>query len=76
MKYISSVVECYNNFSGILFYFFGCAQGLQNFPGQGSNPHYISDPSHRSDNARSLTCRATRELLEFLVWFRKRGYYQ
>ena len=32
-------------------------------PGQGSNPHHSSDLSHCSDNAKSLTCCAPRELL-------------
>ena len=32
------------------------------FPGQGSNPHGSSDPSHWSDNMGSLTCWATQEL--------------
>ena len=33
------------------------------FPGQGSNLHHRSDPSHSSDNTRSLTHQATRELI-------------
>ena len=32
---------------------------MQKFLGQGSNPYHSSDPSHCSDNVRSLT---TREL--------------
>uniref|UniRef100_I3LTG1 Coiled-coil domain containing 97 n=1 Tax=Sus scrofa TaxID=9823 RepID=I3LTG1_PIG len=44
--------------------FFGCAHGMQKFPGQGSNPCQSSNPSHcsGSDNTRPSTCRATREL--------------
>ena len=30
-------------------------QGVWTFPGQGLNPCHSSDPSHCSDNARSLT---------------------
>ena len=39
------------------------------FPGQGSNLHHSSDPNHNSDNARSLTHLATRELsrVEFFI---------
>ena len=42
------------------------AQGIQKFPFQGLNPRNSSDPSHCSDNARSLTHCAIRELLGFL----------
>ena len=41
------------------FFFFGCAQGMWKFLGQGLNL------SHSSDNARSLTCWASRELWIF-----------
>ena len=34
--------------------FFSHAHDMWKFPGQGSNPHCGSDPSHRRDNARSL----------------------
>ena len=37
------------------FFFFGRFCSIQKFPGQGSNLHYSSDPSHSSDNTRSLT---------------------
>ena len=43
--------------------FGGLASSMQKFPGQGSNLRHSSDPSHCSDNARSFTCSATRELL-------------
>ena len=55
----------------ILFYFifiiFGRAHSMQKFPGQGLNLHCSSNQSHSSDNARSLTHLATRELPE--PWF-------
>ena len=35
--------------------FFGCTHSMQKFPGQGVNPCYSSNPSHSSDNSRSLT---------------------
>ena len=37
--------------------------------GQGSNSHHSSDPSCCSDNARSLTCYATRELRKEIYIF-------
>ena len=42
---------------------------MQNFPGQGSNPCHSSNPikPHSSDNGRSSTRRATREL-QFLLF--------
>ena len=42
--------------------FFGCAQGMQKFLGQGLNPCHSSDPSYNSDNAKSFSHGATREL--------------
>ena len=42
----------------VFFFFFSCTHGMQKFPGQGS------DLYHSSDNARSLTDCATRELQE------------
>ena len=45
-----------------LFVCFGWACGMQKFLGQGSNQHHSSDPGHCSDNAKSLTCCATKEL--------------
>ena len=38
---------------------------MQKFPGQGLKPNHSCNPSQWSDNARSLTCWATRELWEF-----------
>ena len=51
-----------------LFFFsiFGHTCGMKKSPGQGSNPHYSSNPSPCSDNARSLTCCITGELLHGL----------
>ena len=47
----------------LLFWgFFGHAHGIQKFLGQGSNPHHSSNQSYSSDNIRSLTHWATREL--------------
>ena len=43
----------------------GDALGTRKFPGQGSNSHDSSDLSHSTDNARSLTCWATRELVPY-----------
>ena len=43
------------------FFFFTCI--MWKFPGQGWDPCHSSDPSHWSDNARSLIYCATRELL-------------
>ena len=36
--------------------FFLAVPGMQKFWDQGLNLHHSSDPSHCSDNARSLTC--------------------
>ena len=44
----------------------GCTWGRQKFPGQRLNPCYNSDLRHNSDNARSLTHCATRELSRLL----------
>ena len=44
-------------------FFFCLSQSIWKFPGQGWDPHHSSDPSLCSDNARSLTCCTTRELL-------------
>ena len=44
-------------------YFFGIAQSMQKFLGQGLNPCHSSDQSHSSDNIGSLTLSDTRELL-------------
>ena len=41
---------------GLFSFFFLCdAHGMWSFPGWGWNPRHSSDPSHSSDNARSLT---------------------
>ena len=51
----------------LFFVFFGCACGMQKFPGQGSNLHHRTDPScHCSDNTGSLTRWATRELCHLI----------
>lgn len=42
--------------------FFGYAQDIWKFPGQGPNLHNSREPSQSSDNAISLTHYATREL--------------
>lgn len=51
--------------SHVWFFFFSSflfpACGMWKFLGQSSNPHHSNYPSHCSDNARSLTCCATRE---------------
>ena len=39
------------------FLFFGCPHGMWNFPGQGSNSHHSTGPSHSSDNAGPSTTR-------------------
>ena len=39
----------------LFIYLFGCTQGMWMFPGQGSNMHHSSDPSHSSDHTSSLT---------------------
>lgn len=44
-------------FMGIFF-----CHSMRRFPGQGSNLHRSSDPSHCSDHIGSLTCWATQEL--------------
>ena len=51
------------------FFLSSPAHGIQKFLGQESNLHHSSDLRHKSDNSRSLTCWATRELpvLQFLL---------
>ena len=52
-----------------LFIFFGCTCGIWKFLGQGSNLCHSSDQSCCSDNTRSLTCCAIRELPKsFKFW--------
>ena len=46
-----------------IYLVFGHAYGMKKFPGQRSILHHSSDPSHSSDNGRSLTCCATRGIL-------------
>lgn len=45
-------------------YIFGCANSKWKFPGQGPKLCHSSHPNHGSDNAKSLTCCATKELWE------------
>ena len=42
--------------------------GIQKFLSQGSNLQHSGDQSHSTDNAGSLTCWATRELLLHVFW--------
>ena len=49
-------------------FIFGCACSMWKFPDQGSNLHHSSDPSHCSDNARSLTSCPTRELQRMFLY--------
>ena len=44
------------------FLFFDCTHGMWKFPDQGLNLHHSNNLSHCSDNARSLTFLAAREL--------------
>ena len=53
---------CYLGTS-LFFFPFGPGHGLQKFLGQGLNTHHGSGLSHCSDDARSLNCCTTRELL-------------
>ena len=46
---------------------------MQKFRNQGPNPCHSSDPSHRSDNARSLMYDATGELPKTMVFLKKRS---
>ena len=66
---VSSLVRClfrllahFFFFFFVFVFFFGHACDMQKFQGQGVNPCHSADPSHSSDNARSLFCWATREL--------------
>lgn len=45
----------------VVFFFWPCHH-MQKFLGQGSNPHHSSSPGHCSNNTRSFSCCATREL--------------
>ena len=46
-----------------IFFFFGWTHSMWKCLGQGLNLDHSSDPSHRSNNATSLTCCTTRDLL-------------
>ena len=67
----------------LFIYLFGHVCRMWNFLGQGSNPWHSSDLSRCSDNVRSLTHCATRELqnticsyMQFTAYsFRERKYY-
>ena len=48
--------------------FFGQTQGMWKCQGQGSNWHHSSEPSPHNHNASSLTCCATRELQEGILY--------
>ena len=61
---------CYRKRNCFLFFFFWPCPCHMEVPRPGSNPCHSSDPSCCSDNDRSLTHSATRELLEcFLNFF-------
>ena len=61
-------------FTTFVFFFFGCAWGVWKFPGHRLNLCHSSDPSCCSDNTRSLTSWATREL-PFLCLFWLEMYF-
>ena len=66
LVYSSFKLEAVGSNVIILFFFlFGHACGIWKFPGQESNLCHSSHESHSSDSARSLTYRATRELLQY-----------
>ena len=48
---------------------FGCTHGMWKFLGQGSNPCHCSNPIQHIENAGSLTCCTTRELLKLFFFF-------
>ena len=50
------------------FFFFGHAHSMHKFLGKGLNPNHRSNQSHSNDNAGSLTCWATRELLKLILY--------
>ena len=56
-----------HSFSKYLFLFLVFGQAHSMFLGQRANPGQSSDPSSYSDNARFLTCCATRELQQILI---------
>jgi len=49
-------------------YFFGHTAGIHKFPDQGWNWRHSSNPSHSSDNGRSINHRATSELQESFIF--------
>ena len=53
------------------FFFSGYDSNMcvNSFPGQGLRQHHSSGPNHSSDDTRSLTHWATRELLPMVSWF-------
>ena len=53
-----------------LFFFLLVGATTQLFPGQISNLHHSCNQSQSSDNARSLTCWAARELLNMLIYWK------
>ena len=56
------------SFLFFLSFFFFCLFGMWKFLGQGSNLHHGSNPSCYSDNTRSLTCCATKELQTYIFF--------
>ena len=59
-KVIYTYSHIYTFYLKIFFKFFGHTHSMWKFSGQGWNPCHSSDPSHCSDNTRSLTHCATR----------------
>ena len=55
------------------FFFFCWSHSMWKFPGQRSNPCHSSNPGHCNDNARAITCYATRELYRGFI-FKKPPY--
>ena len=47
---------------------------MQKFPGQGMNQCHRNNPRHNSDNTRSSTCLATRELPMYLFFSNSNEY--
>ena len=67
-NFIIVILQCSVNFCytakwpSISFFLFGHAWGMQEFPGQGSDPHHSSYLSQSGDNTGPLTHWTTREL--------------
>ena len=53
--------RCYYPLFSKKIFLYGHTCAMWNFLGQGSNLYHSSNPTHSSDNARSLTCCAPRE---------------